>query len=448
MANIPAQISVDTRRRPGWAAFICLVLLSATFLNYANRFALTENSQRVQVAFETNKEGYGYASGMFSLGFALGGLTFGILADWLNVRWLYPVVVVVWSLAGIASGMVDTLLGLSCAQFTLGLFEAGHWPCSLRTTQRVFHPAHRTLANSVLQSGASLGAVATPLLIVLLLKVDPDQWRWAFFIVGGIGIPWAIVWCFSVTDDDLRREVIQTDETSAGIGRSEAIRESSFWQVLLTRRWWLLLVVVICINVPWHYVRVWFPDTLQEEHGYSPEFVGYFRSIYYLATFFGSLAAGALTAWLPRRGWNVHRSRMFAFLLFGLMSAMSIVAAFLPTGWWLLAALLIVAFGSLGVFPVYYSLNQELSGKHQGKVGGTLAFSTWMILALVHPAVGKLLDSYPDVRPYLFASVGVGPLLAFFVLLLFWGRRQTSAVDASRTLATGNSGSPQAIGGS
>lgn len=419
MANVPVQVSTGIRRRPGWAAFVCLVLLSATFLNYANRFALTENSQRVQDSFDTNKEGYGFASGMFSLGFALGGLTFGILADWLNVRWLYPFVVVVWSLAGIASGLVDTLLGLSCAQFTLGLFEAGHWPCSLRTTQRVFHPAHRTLANSVLQSGASLGAVATPLLVVLLLKIDPAQWRWAFFIVGGIGIPWAIVWWSSVTDDDLRREVIQTDETSAGIGRSEAIRESSFWRVLLTRRWWLLLIVVICINVPWHYVRVWFPDTLQEEHGYSPEFVGYFRSIYYFATFFGSLAAGTLTAWLPRRGWNVHRARMFAFLLFGLMSAMSTVAAFLPTGWWLLATLLVVAFGSLGVFPVYYSLNQELSGKHQGKVGGTLAFSTWMVLSFVHPAVGKLVDAYPTVRPYLFASVGVGPLLAFVVLVMF-----------------------------
>jgi hypothetical protein len=114
---------------------------------------------------------------------------------------------------------------------------------------------------------------------------------------------------------------------------------------------------------------------------------------------------------------------MTAFLLFGLLASLSIPAAFLPAGRLLLVLLLLVAFGSLGLFPIYYSLNQELSAKNQGKVGGTLSFATWGVLAIVHPLIGRWVDADPTIRPWLFAAVGLGPLIAFGVLTLFWGAR-------------------------
>lgn len=406
-----------------WAGALAVVLLSATLLNYANRFAFTQNAVPIQQAFGTGEEGYGELAGLFGLGFAIGGLMFGILADCVSVRILYPLVVVVWSLAGISSGLVSSLAGMGASRFVLGLFEAGHWPCALRTTQRTFKPDRRPLANSVLQSGASLGAVATPLLVAWLYRVDPNQWRLAFFIVGGFGLPWVLCWLWLVDEGDVRRPVIQTDETSRGPGEERVLQEIPFYRIFLTRRWWLLLFVVVCINTLWHYIRVWMPVTLEKDHGYSHEFVAYFTSLYYLATFFGSLASGWLAARLARAGWNVHRARLVVFLMFGLLSTLSIPAAFMPRGWLLLGCLLLVAFGSLGLFPIYYSLNQEISARNQGKVSGTLAFSTWGILFVVHPAVGRFVDADPAIRPYLFAAVGLGPLLAFAALALFWGRR-------------------------
>ncbi|GAB4142783.1 MAG: hypothetical protein Tsb009_13350 [Planctomycetaceae bacterium] len=402
---------------------VLLVLLMATFLNYANRFVFTQNAQQIQTAFETDEKGYGEVAGKFSLGFACGGLLFGILADVISVRWLYPLVVLVWSLAGFSSGMVSSLFGLGVSRFVLGLFEAGHWPCALRTTQRTFKPHERTWGNSVLQSGASLGAVAAPLLVVGLYNWEPVNWRWAFLIVGGLGLPWAVWWLMTVREADVRRPVIQTDETSSGKGEERELQEIPFWQVFTTRRWWLLLFVVICINTVWHYIRVWMPITLEKDHGYSHEFVGYFTSVYYMATFFGSLASGLLTAKLVERGRNVHSARLNTFLFFTILTSFAIPAAFMPSGYGLLICLLIVAFGSLGLFPVYYSLNQEISAKNQGKVGGTLGFSTWMILSFVHPLVGSLVDEDPEIRPWLFAGAAVGPLLAYLVLRYCWGSR-------------------------
>jgi len=419
------KIEVAAPRSASWTWMVCLILFFATFLNYSNRYAFTENTHRIQDSFGANKEEYGKAAGRFALGFAIGGLTFGILADRVSIRLLYPLVVVVWSIAGISSGLVTSLFGFGISRLLLGLFEAGHWPCALRTTQRVFHPARRTLGNSILQSGASIGAAGTPLLIVWIADWDPQQWKMAFYIVGGLGFPWALWWLMTVREADVRRPVIQTDETSSGLGEVRELQEVPFLHLFLTRRWWLLLIIIICINTPWHYVRVWLPDTLMDDYGYSSEFVGYFRSLYYLASFFGSLAAGWMVSKLANSGWNVHRARVATFLVFGLLASLLIPAAFLPKGNAMLGLLLLVGFGSLGLFPVYYSLNQELSARNQGKVGGTLSFSTWGLLFFVHGWVGEMVDVDPTIRPYLLAGFGAGPLLAFPVLAFLWGKRPT-----------------------
>src|SRR5882724_5906722 len=91
-------------RSPAWVWLICGILFLATFVNYGNRVTVTQNSVEITKTFETNKEGYGKAEGKFGYGFAFGGLLFGVLADWISIRWLYPFVVVVWSIAGFASG--------------------------------------------------------------------------------------------------------------------------------------------------------------------------------------------------------------------------------------------------------------------------------------------------------------------------------------------------------
>lgn len=425
-----------TRSR-SWQWGLFALLFCATFLNYSQRFVFTQNTTKIQRAFvevsadgesdarQRDVEAYGRAASRFSLGFALGSLLFGILADWVSIRWLYPVVVVAWSAAGLTSGLADSVGGLAWSRFFLGLFEAGQWPCALRTTQRNFLPARRSMANSILQSGASIGAVVTPMLVLTIHLRDAEAWRQSFWMISSLGVPWAIAWLLLVRDADFVRPVIQTDELSRGTGQERQLQEIPFWKIFVTRRWWILFVVVICINTVWHFIRVWMIDWLENFHGYSHEFTNRFTSIYYLCTFFGSLASGGLIAWLAARNWNVHRARLMTFLLFGLLTALVIPAAFLSPGTLLLGLLLVVAFGSLGLFPVYYSLNQELSARHQGKVGGSLGFSTWFTLFFFHDWVGGWIEADADSRTLIFCIVGVMPLFAYLVLLCGWGQRPT-----------------------
>ena len=73
-----------------------------------------------------------------------------------------------WSLVGYATGWVTTYRELLVCRVLLGFFEAGQWPCALVTAQRLLSRRDRPLGNSIIQSGASLGAIATPVVVLYL----------------------------------------------------------------------------------------------------------------------------------------------------------------------------------------------------------------------------------------------------------------------------------------
>jgi ACS family hexuronate transporter-like MFS transporter len=100
--------------------------------------------------------------------------------------------------------------------------------------------------------------------------------------------------------------------------------------------------------------------------------------------------------------------------------------AALPAGWPLLGAMLCVAAGSLGLFPTYYALTQDLSRHHQGKLTGLLSFATWVVSAVMQAWVGEYVE-----RTKQFALaiqvVSAAPLVALVVLLLVWPKPRPTA---------------------
>jgi ACS family hexuronate transporter-like MFS transporter len=80
-----------------------------------------------------------------------------------------------------------------------------------------------------------------------------------------------------------------------------------------------------------------------------------------------------------------------------------------------------MAFGALGVYPPYYSLTQELTFRHQGKVTGTLSLLTWTVSATMQPLVGRWLDRTGNYS-LVVALAGLCPLVGFAVLMLLWRR--------------------------
>src|SRR5207245_6708378 len=113
-------------------------------------------------------------------------------------RWLYPALLFAWSLMGFLSARTTDFKGLVACRTLLGLFEAGHWPCALKTTHLLLSPQDRTMGNSVLQSGASIGAILTPLVMRAMLTDALGSWRLPFHVVGEVGILWVVAGLASI----------------------------------------------------------------------------------------------------------------------------------------------------------------------------------------------------------------------------------------------------------
>jgi len=389
-------------------------------LLYMDRQTLPNVATRVTTEFGLKEVQYGNVEMWFGYAFAVGAFLWGCVADRWSVRWLYAALELAWSAMGFLTGLVKDYVGLLLCRTLLGFFEAGHWPCALKTTQRLLSRDERTLGNSVLQSGASIGAIITPLVMTFMVagRTEPGVWRKPFLVIGVIGVFWVVAWFVLLKDKDFAESSAAGETPNAEPGVI-APADASFVAVFADRRFWALVVVVAAINVCWQIVRAWLPKFLIQGKGYPEADALAFNSLYYIATDIGCLAAGAAALWLVKRGWEVHRSRATVFGVCALLTALTALAATLPRGWALLGVLLVVAAASLGLFPCYYSFSQELSSKHQGKVTGILGTVAWATSSPCQKLFGWIADETKSFNEGI-ALAGLAPLLGYAALILLW----------------------------
>ena len=109
----------------------------------------------------------------------------------------------------------------------------------LITTQRLLEPADRPFGNGLLQSGASVGAILTPLVVQALVTGQPGSWRWPFVVIGVVGLLWILPWTWLVAGVRLdplpRRRATALDEAAARPARRWGCRCVESWRCA---PWW------------------------------------------------------------------------------------------------------------------------------------------------------------------------------------------------------------------
>src|SRR6266567_4371509 len=120
MERVSTQLSARPAR---WKWGICVLLRLASTINYMDRQTLANAAVRITTQFQLRQEQYGNLELVFGWAFAFGSTLFGIAADRVSVRWLYPITLILWSVAGVATGLVDSYGQLLGCRALLGVFE-------------------------------------------------------------------------------------------------------------------------------------------------------------------------------------------------------------------------------------------------------------------------------------------------------------------------------------
>jgi ACS family hexuronate transporter-like MFS transporter len=401
-------------RSDGWRWLVCGLLLLATVVNYMDRLTINTLGPEIRHAFDLNNEQYGQLELGFGLAFAAGGLAVGVLVDWIGVYWLFPLVLLGWSIMGFLTGLSRSFEELLLLRILLGFFEAGHFPCGLKTVQLLLSHRDRAMGNGLLQGGTALGAVLAQPVIRLLASEAPGGWRPPFVVIGAVGCLWILFWFLTVRPGDLRPPLRNPRDAS-----SPEPGPASYWRLVCSAQFLALTVMVVCINMNLHFFRVWLPNFLVDIRGFLPNGKTDFMACFYIAAGLGSFAAGGASSWLANRGLSVYASRMAVYAGCCLLTLGTTVAPFVPPGPIFLIVLMIVAFGTLGTFTAYYSLTQDLSTRHQGKISGSLSALTWLTTATFHPLFGRYLDATKN-YDLVMAAMGWLPLVGLIVVLLLW----------------------------
>jgi len=182
------------RRR--YAVVFALFLLS--MITYIDRVSISSAKDAIATGLSLSDSAMGLVFSAFALGYALAQIPSGWFADKAGPRIALTVVVGAWSGLTALTGAAWSLMSLVAIRFLFGIGEAGAFPGSARAIVNWLPPGERGRANGVLFSGSRLGAaLAFPLLAWMLGRWS---WRPSFFLLGGLGVVWAVVWLFWFRD--------------------------------------------------------------------------------------------------------------------------------------------------------------------------------------------------------------------------------------------------------
>lgn len=430
--NAPSP-GITTRIEP-WRWQMVWLLFLATLINYMDRRTMNSTSTYIINEFGLGESGYSQVEFAFGISFAFFQIVAGFLVDRFSLRWLYFAALLTWSAAGLCTGLVSTFGLLVACRVLLGVGEAFNWPCAVSAVRRVMPPDSRPYANGLFHSGASVGAVLTPLLAYLIIDPQTGQgWRTLFIVVGAIGAIWLVLWLGLASGERGRlidtpaREDPPTLATATPVNATATAAAADqslvpFAQVFAMRTFWLAIAVGVSVNVCWHFCNTWFPRYLTRELSIAGGNWQLMIAGFFIAADLGSILAGWGTRRIIRAGYSIERARKLVLTLTAGLCLMLIPAVLTTVAWLAVLLFFVAAAGSMGGFANYFALSQDVVAHHTAKVLGLIGFTSWVIISLLALVAGSFFDAYQTFVP-LFIVVAFVPL-AGALLGWLWPERR------------------------
>lgn len=398
--------------------WIAGLLALATALSYLDRQSFPTVVGEIKKEIPISNEQFARLNSLFLLAYAIMYAGGGRILDWLGTRLGYAVMIVWWSAANFATGLVSSVAGIGACRFLLGMGEGGGFPGSGKAVAEWFPPKERSIAFGIFNTGSALGAViAPPLIAMIVLNLN---WHWVFFITGAIGFIWAALW-LKLYQPPASNEYISPEESNYIRSELAAAQPDSApgisWFSLLGYREVLgLMTTKFLTDSAWFFFIFWLPKYLADLRGLDIKQIGYFAWIPYACGGLGSLTGGALGAALIRSGISLDRSRKIA---------LGVSACLMPAALFITASPLSLAivFFSLAMFAhQFWSANVQtvpadlfpsrIVGSVEGLLGSAGAFGAMLFGELV----GKIVPA-SGFGP-VFIAAGLLHPIGFVIILL------------------------------
>ncbi|MBB5697290.1 MFS transporter [Sphingomonas yantingensis] len=397
---------------------ICALLFFATTINYIDRQIIGILKPTLQAELGWSEIDYGNIVFWFQAAYGLGLLACGPVIDRIGSKLGYAGAIAIWSVAAMVHALARTPGGFAMARFALGLGEAANFPAAIKSVAEWFPKKERALAAGILNAGANVGAIATPIVVpVLAIQLG---WQAAFIITGLLGFVWLVAWLAFYRKPAEHRSVSPSELAYINSDVAPAEDEPRIpWSALFRRRGtWAFIAGKFLTDPVWYLFLFWLPDFFAKRHGLDLKSFGPPLIAVYLMADVGSIGGGWLSSALIKRGMSVNAGRKMALLVCAILVLPIFFASSVSGLWSAVAIIGLAAAAHQGWSSNLYTMVSDTFprssvasvmgiGGAAGAVGGML-MSTY---------VGQVLETVGSYAP-VFVWAGSAYLVALAIIHL------------------------------
>jgi MFS family permease len=357
----------------------------------------------------------GLASGIFFWGYLLLQIPGGYLAErWSAKRWI-AILLVLWSVAAVASGLTHTFGELVLARFLLGVAEGGVQPALMTTIRSWFPFSERSRAYAIFKLYTPIAAlVAAPFSGIILTYAD---WRWMFIIQGSAPlIVGLIAWLAVMRDTPAKASWLSDNERnyieSSRIEEGEPLKHRGTFKAALTSRIvWQFALIYTLTQMGLLGLTLWMPSVLKKAFHTDMQ-VGLVAMLPQVAAGLAIILVGRSA---DRRG--AHVAHMSAVLGAGavILAAASLISA--QQKWLVLGAMILGTAASIAWYGPFWATVTKLTPVAAAGAGMGLINGVGNLGSFFGPYIGGWLSDLSG-GGYALTQVFFGVVFAVAALLV------------------------------
>ncbi|SEG52916.1 Predicted arabinose efflux permease, MFS family [Bryocella elongata] len=344
-------------------AFLCAL----SVITFVDRLAIAVAEPGVRSDLGLSPSQWGWVLSAYVLGNALFEIPSGALGDKHGQRRELTRIVGWWSVFTAATGWCRSFWQIVSARFLFGVGAAGAYPNAAGVVARWFPRQEHARAQGFIWAASRFGGALAPLLLVPLAHVL--GWRAVFWVLGIVGVGWAIAWWMWFRTDPADMPGITAHELDVIHSGGAHVKQHHAipWAALLRLRN-LNLLVVAYFWYGWGswFFFGWFATWLVRGAHFTSAQMGVWASLPFFVAMLANLVGGFVSRHLVMRVGAVKTYRALTSLCLLCGSALLLAMSW-ATGHAPIVILATLAFGVMDLMlPSAWAMCMRLGGDYGG----------------------------------------------------------------------------------
>lgn len=287
------------------------LLFCSSVINYIDRVNISVAAPVMMEATGWDKDLFGWVFSIFLIGYAMGQLPGGIIADRWSGKNVLALAFFGFSLFTFLTPFGGRTFALLLAfRFLVGVFESMTFPAMASINSRWIPRSEFGRAHNFSISGITVGQmIAYPLTTWIILH---SSWQMVFYINAVLGVVWMVAWLWYAADSPHSHPRVTAEERNYIASHISPKPDVPLPLRIMFTNWPLLVISLgyMCFAyIGWLFL-FWFPTYLVEARGFALATMGTLGIFVHGGGFIGLVGGGVLADYLLRQGWSVEFARL------------------------------------------------------------------------------------------------------------------------------------------